>query len=101
MIAACEGSRGVISVVARRLGCDRDTVERACDRWPEVAAALKSAKEHVVDLLEIKIYDKAIKEGDITALKYMLNTHGKARGYGARPEPEVAPVEIVVDIGGD
>lgn len=101
IIAACEGSRGVLAVVARKLGCNRETVEKAVERWPEVAAALKGAKEHVVDLLEIKIYDKAIKEGDITALKYLLNTHGKARGYGAKPEPETQVVEIVVDIGGD
>jgi len=90
-----------MAVVARKLGCDRETVEKARDRWPEVKAALENAREHVVDLLEAKMYEKALKEGDITALKYMLNTHGKARGYGERVEPERPPVEIVVDIGGD
>jgi len=101
IVAACEGSRGVLAVVARKLGCDRDTVERARDRWPEVDAALRGAKEHVIDLVEVKLYDKAIKEGDITALKYILNTHGKQRGYGAKQEQDAADVTIVVDIGGD
>lgn len=101
VVEACEGSRGVIAVVARKLGCDRDTVIRASERWPEVREALAGAKEHVVDLLEIKIYDKAIKEGDIKALRYLLNTHGKSRGYGSQPETTPASVEIIVDIGGD
>jgi hypothetical protein len=88
-------------VVARKLGCDRDTVIRASERWPEVRAALEGAKEHVVDLLEIKIYDKAIKDGDIRALRYLLNTHGKARGYGQQPETQGPSFEIIVDIGGE
>ena len=54
VVEACEGSRGIVAVVARKLGCDRDTVIRASERWPEVRAALEGAKEHVVDLLEIK-----------------------------------------------
>lgn len=101
VVEACEGSRGVVAVVARKLGCDRDTVIRASERWPEVRAALAGAKEHVVDLLEIKIYDKAIKDGDIRALRYLLNTHGKARGYGQQPEAQGPSFEIVVDIGGE
>lgn len=90
-----------MAVVARKLGCDRDTVERARERWPQVRAALESARESVIDLCEIKMFDKAIKEGDITALKYMLNTHGKARGYGQQPETQGPSFEIIVDIGGE
>lgn len=101
IIEACEGSRGVLAVVARKLGCDRDTVDRARHRWPEVERALVASKEHVIDLLEIKMYDKAIKDGDITALKYMLNTHGKSRGYGQKQEPTEDVTEIIVDIGGE
>ena len=47
------------------------------------------------------MYDKAIKDGDITALKYMLNTHGKSRGYGQKQESTEDVTEIIVDIGGE
>lgn len=100
VVAACEGSRGILAVVARKLGCDRETVEKARDRWPEVRAALEGSREHVYDLLEIKIYDKAIKDGDIRALRYLLNTHCRARGYGQRQEVEEVTA-IIVDIGGE
>ena len=48
-----------------------------------------------------KLVDKAIKDGDITALKYMLNTHGKSRGYGQKQELSEDVTEIIVDIVGE
>ena len=41
--------------------------------------------EDILDDVEVKLL-KRIEDGDIRAIKYFLETHGRARGYGQAAE---------------
>lgn len=80
VFAAIEGSAGVKTVVAKRLGCSRRGLDRYCADLPEVLKRLNEEKETIKDLCEAKIYD-AIKKDNITMLIFFAKTQMKDRGY--------------------
>jgi len=84
IVAACEGSRGVAVAVAHKLRVHRCTVDRALAKYPEVREALKAAEEELVDLVELKLFSRALVDGNMTAITYILDNKGKSRGYGQK-----------------
>ncbi len=84
IVAACEGSRGVAVAVAHKLRVHRCTVDRALAKYPEVREALKAAEEELVDLVELKLFNRALVDGNMTAITYILDNKGKSRGYGQK-----------------
>lgn len=84
IIEACKGSMGVAVAVARKLGVARCTVDRAIAKYPEVRAALAEAEAELVDLTELKLFARALNDGNMTAIIYILDTKGKSRGYGQK-----------------
>jgi hypothetical protein len=56
-----------------------------CRRYPEVAAALREARERVLDEAELALFD-AIQRGEGWAIVFYLKCHGKDRGYVERRE---------------
>ncbi len=83
MVEAIRGSGGIVSVVARRLGCGRATIYRYCDRFPSVAEALENEREVLLDAAEKGLFDAA-EGGDLYAIIFALKTLGKDRGYHFR-----------------
>lgn len=83
MIEAIKGSGGLVSVVARRLGCSRATVYRYCDRYPSVREALEDEREVLLDAAEKGLFD-AVEGGELDAIMFALRTLGKYRGYHFR-----------------
>lgn len=84
-VAAIHGSGGIISTIAKRLGCTWMTARKLTTKWPEAEEAYKDEKEQLIDLAETTLL-QAIKGGDISATKWYLGTIGKERGYTERQE---------------
>src|SRR5262245_49877347 len=81
-------SRGLLTLAARRLGCDRATVLDYARRFPRVGRALEEARELQMDVSEAKLY-QAIEQGESWAIQFHLRTVGRHRGYSERHEVAV------------
>ena len=84
-IDAIPGTGGIITAIAKRVGCSWNTAHRYIDRHPSVRAAYDAECESVLDLAEAKTIE-AIRDGDGTMIRYYLSTKGKDRGYVQRQE---------------
>jgi len=102
-IKAIPGTGGIITAIARKVGCDWGTARRYIDRHPSVRAAYDAECESVLDLAEAKTIE-AIRDGDGTMIRYYLSTKGKGRGFTERVEVAGAdggPVRLRWDDGSD
>jgi transposase-like protein len=80
VIEAIKESYGIVSVIAKKLGCERKTVYRWLEKNEEVKAAFISERETIIDLGEVKLV-KRINEGSESMIALVLKTLGKDRGY--------------------
>ena len=80
ILEAIKGSGWNISLVCKRLKCDRRTFLRAMDEHPEIKDALKDAEEEFGDLVESQM-QQLIKEGNTTMIIFYAKTKMKDRGY--------------------
>ena len=82
---ALKDSRGLISVAAKAIGCNTETIYRRIDDEPELHAILMNSRCRLVDKAEVKL-EKAIDEDDLRAILFTLKTLGKERGFVERTE---------------
>lgn len=82
---AISGSKGIKSAIAVRVGCTRQTVDNALERWPDLAKMLESERGDLVDYAETKLLALLAKE-DVRATLFTLETLGKSRGWTKRTE---------------
>jgi hypothetical protein len=73
-------NRGVISYAAEEIGCNRHSLHQLINRHECLQVALEDARERLIDLVEEKFIDKAIK-GDSYNAAFVLKTRGRHRGY--------------------
>ena len=85
IIAAVKATAGTIYVAAERLGCHPDTIYDRAKVSKEVADAIKHAREKLLDTGEIALA-AAVGQGDFRAIKFLLSTKGRDRGYVTRSE---------------
>lgn len=85
VIKAVKESSGLLTVAAQISGLGYRTVCRYVAEYPSCQAAVREAKEKMLDFAEGKLVGK-IKAGDDTAIIFYLKTQGKARGYVERQE---------------
>lgn len=78
-------AKGLISIAARRVGCDPKTIRNYAKRHKVVADAIFEAKESLKDFAESRLY-MGIDEGNPTLLIFYLKTQAKDRGYIERQE---------------
>jgi hypothetical protein len=100
-IAAIPGTGGIVTAIARKVGCTWHTAKKYVDEHPTVASAYQDECESILDLAEAKVIS-AIKGGDSQMIRYYLSTKGKRRGYSERHEitgAEGGPLEMVWDDG--
>lgn len=83
IIEAIKNSRGVISVIARRLGASWITVKKAIDNDEELLALWKAEREAILDLCEETIIT-SVENGDVGTAKWVLNVMGGARGWNEK-----------------
>ena len=84
VLEAINGSLGIISTIAKRLGCESRTAKRLIDKWQETKDALIDEQELVLDLADTGLYDALIKK-EQWAIKFVLSTKGQSRGYVVTP----------------
>lgn len=80
MIESITATKGMKTLAAKKLGCDYKTVCRYIELYPDVAQAEKTARESMLDAVELKLFDRCMKD-DTTAIIFTLKTLGKSRGY--------------------
>ena len=88
VIAAMAHTRGIKSVIARNLGCNRDTIDNYINRHPTVRAAWEQERELIIDNAETQLVLK-VNAGEWPAIRHVLITLGKSRGYGETSETRV------------
>ena len=87
IIKAIERTGGIINNAAAALGCSRQTIYNARDRWPEVAEAIENERETLKDVVEEKLVEQ-IMQGNMTAIIFFLKCQAKDRGYVERQETD-------------
>ena len=96
MLEAIRGSWGIMSHVAERLGCHRQTVSKYVKRFPALKEALTEERAKLVDFAEAQLVKK-LTGGDWSAIKFVLVTLGRERGYGYNLElsgPGGGPLQV-------
>ena len=98
-IDAIPGTGGIISTIARRVGCKWHTARKYIDEYSTVKAAYDSECEAVLDVAESVVYGninvaaRLLKDGvqvDSSDAKWLLSKKGKHRGYVERQEVAVS-----------
>lgn len=86
MCTALRETKGMVTLAATRLGCDYNTVIAYINKHDACRQARDEAREQMGDAAELKLYSKAVQDGDTTALIFLLKTQFKKRGYVERSE---------------
>ncbi len=85
-IDAIAGTGGIVSAIARKVGCDWYTAKKYIDNYPTVRAAYDAECEAMLDLAESAVLRNiklaAQGEGDTADAKWYLTKKGKRRNYG-------------------
>ena len=87
-ITAIEGTGGIISSIARKVGCSWHTAKRYIDRMATVQQAYDNECQKVLDLAETVII-KDIKDQDTQTAKWYLTMKGRDRGYAQTQRSEI------------
>jgi hypothetical protein len=98
MIAALKKTKGMVYLAADELGCHAETVLNYADRYKSVRDEINTQREKVVDIAELKLYQK-IMDGDDGMIKYYLSRRGKSRGYTTGQEisgPNGGPLQVAI-----
>jgi hypothetical protein len=99
-IDAIPGTGGIITAIARKVGCAWHTAKKYIDTYATVQAAYQDECESVLDLAEAKVIS-AMKNDDGQMIRYYLSTKGKRRGYSERHEtsgPDGGPIGLAFDL---
>lgn len=97
-------SFGVKSAVASMVGCSRQTVENALERWPELNEQLDAAKARLVGMATGALVDDIqdrTSPGHQRAYMYALKTQAKDEGFVERSEVTGADGAGLLDIPAD
>jgi transcriptional regulator with XRE-family HTH domain len=78
---AIAGSSGLVSNVAQRLNVSRTTVRKYLAEDNELQELMFDELENILDFAESKLIKK-VHEEDLGAIKYLLSSKGKKRGFG-------------------
>ena len=85
VIDAIVQARGIKATAAANLKCSRQTITNYIDRYPAVKAAYQEARDATLDLAESKLIVLVERE-EWPAIRFLLVTLGKDRGYTERRE---------------
>lgn len=80
-----EDSGGVISVVAKKLGASRRTIEKYIAEDPEYKTSIEQAREAFKDVAINKL-QQLVLSGNLTAIIFYLKTQAKDRGFVEKQE---------------
>lgn len=98
VIEALNQNGGMIYMTARALKCNPQTLYNYRDKFPDVRAAIETARGEMLDMGELAL-KRAVLAGEGWAVCFLLKTVGKGRGYIERQElsgPEAGPIRIEI-----
>ena len=93
------GTGGIVSTLARRVGCDWHTAKRYIDEYPTVRQAYNDECESINDMAESALL-KSIKDGDVASAKWWLSKKRKQM-FGEALDVTSDGKSIVVRLVGD
>jgi len=82
---AVDGTGGIMLSIAKNLGVSRTAVYDFCNKYPAMMDLRYQEEEKILDIAENGLFTKA-KEKEMWAVKYLLATKGKRRGYIEKTE---------------
>ena len=85
---AVEDSGGIMITIAANMGVDRKTIATWRDEIPEVRELIENEIEKTLDHAENGLV-RAMRDGDLKAINFLLSTRGKSRGYTTKVENEI------------
>jgi hypothetical protein len=94
VIDALTQTKGLVYLAAKSLGCDGNTVQSYCKRFPSVQAAKEAARGRLLDEAELRLW-RAVQDGAPWAITFVLSRLGKHRGYVERHEQAGADGQLV------
>lgn len=93
-IDAIVDSGGIISTIARRVGCKWFTAKRWITEDPDVNQAYQDEKESMLDLAE-GVIKAGIESGDSSDARWFLTKKGKERGYGDHKDINITGEQLI------
>jgi len=85
---ALDGTGGIMLSIAKNLGVTRGAVYQFCNKNPDMMQLRRDEEDKILDIAENGLFTKA-KDKDPWAIKYLLSTKGKKRGYVEKTESSV------------
>ena len=85
IIDALKATNGLISLAARQLGCERQTIYNRAKNNKKIRGCIKNSREELVDSAELALRAAVIGR-EAWAIAFTLKTLGKSRGYVERQE---------------
>lgn len=85
ILEAIKDCHGIMTTVAKRLGCQWQTAKKYVLRYPEAVEAFQAEELSGIDKAESILYQK-VEEGDMNALSLYLSKKGRRRGWGTEAE---------------
>ena len=85
VIAAIQGTGGIMRAIAAKLTTDWDTAKKYCHKWESTKRALAQEEQVILDMAESTLF-KAIQGGDVQDAKWLLSKKARDRGYGDKIE---------------
>lgn len=98
MLKAIDGSGGIISLIANRLGCDWHTAKKYIELWEETKQAYSDELEKFKDICETTVL-KSVQDGDVQTAKWVLSHKARDRGYGEKIEVDgqiIGDITIII-----
>jgi hypothetical protein len=99
VLEAIRNSGGVILSVSSRLGCAWHTADKYINKWAETRQAMDAEGESALDMAEAQLL-AAVKRAEPWAIRMLLYTKGKKRGFTQRNElagVQDAPLTLVYE----
>ena len=84
---AVQGTGGIMLSIAKNLNASRSGVYKFCNKHPDMMELRHQEEEKIIDICENSLFTQA-KDKEQWAVKYLLSTKGKKRGYVEKQEVE-------------
>lgn len=89
-IDAIPGTGGIVSTIARKVGCDWHTAKKYITEYVTVRQAYQDECEKVLDKAESVIVKDIAENEDVQTAKWYLTMKGDKRGYASKTRHDVS-----------
>ena len=79
--------KGMVYVAARQMNCSPNTLKARIAKSLRLTEIVEAESGYILDSAELKLA-QAVLSGDLGAIRYLLSTKGKDRGYVERQQLE-------------